>query len=176
MITVCDKHFELYIPEAEIKTIVSRMAREISNDLRDSNPLFVPILTGSFLFMADLVRELDFDVDVSFARYTSYSGTGSTGHVSVDLPFSERCKGRNVVIVEDIVDTGITMDFLLSKLQELQPASIRIATFLFKPGCFQKNFKIDYIGRSISNDFIVGYGLDYNALGRGYRDIYVLAE
>lgn len=176
MITVCDKQFKLYMPEAEIKATVQRMAQEISNDLRDSSPLFVPILTGSYIFMADLARELDFDFDISFARYTSYDGMHSTGSVLPKLPFSRRCTGRNVVIVEDIIDTGISMDYLIGQMKEKNPASIHIATFLFKPDSFQKDFKIDYIGRSIPNDFIVGYGLDYNNYGRGYRDIYVVAE
>lgn len=176
MITVCDKQFKLYMPEHEIKAVVDKMARQISSDMRNSNPLFVPILTGSYIFMADLARALDFDADIAFARYSSYNGMQSTGSVKAQLPFPERCRGRHVVIVEDIIDSGITMDYLIAQLQELHPASIRIATFLFKPDSFQKSFKIDYIGKSIPNDFIVGYGLDYNDFGRGYRDIYVVAD
>lgn len=176
MITVCDKQFKLYMPEHEIKAVVDKMARLISSDMRNSNPLFVPILTGSYIFMADLARALDFDADIAFARYSSYNGMQSTGSVKAQLPFPERCRGRHVVIVEDIIDSGITMDYLIAQLQELHPASIRIATFLFKPDSFQKSFKIDYIGKSIPNDFIVGYGLDYNDFGRGYRDIYVVAD
>ena len=174
MITVHDKQFELYMPEAEIQREVSRVASEISRDLRDKNPLFCPTLTGSFMFFADLVRALDFDAEVCFVKYTSYSGMSSTGKVKTEMPFPQKCKGRYVVIVEDIVDSGITMETMLSELRKLEPAGIYIASFLFKPDSFKKNFKIDYIGRSIPNDFILGYGLDYDNLGRFYRDIYVV--
>lgn len=174
MITVHDKQFELYMPEAEIQREVSRVASEISRDLRDKNPLFCPTLTGSFMFFSDLVRALDFDAEVCFVKYTSYSGMSSTGRVKAELPFTERCSGRNVVIVEDIVDSGVTMETMLAELGRFEPASVYIASFLFKPESFKGNFKIDYIGCSIPNDFILGYGLDYDNLGRFYRDIYVV--
>ena len=174
MITVHDKQFELYMSEAEIQTEVKRVASEISNDLRDKNPLFCPTLTGSFMFFTDLVRALDFDAEAYFVKYTSYSGMSSTGNVKKELPFPEKCRGRHVVIVEDIVDTGVTMEAMLGELRKFEPAGIYIASFLFKPDSFKKNFKIDYIGRSIPNDFILGYGLDYDNLGRFYRDIYVV--
>lgn len=176
MITVNDRQFKLYMPESEIQDIVRRVASEISRDLRDKNPIFCPTLTGAYVFMADLARALDFDAETCFVKYSSYSGMKSTGTVSTDLPFPAKCRGRHVVIVEDIVDTGITMDAVLGELRKLEPAGIYIASFLFKPDSFKKNFKIDYIGRSISNDFIVGYGLDYDNYGRFYRDIYVVAD
>lgn len=176
MITVHDRRFELYMLEAEIQREVKRVAAEMSRDLKDKDPLFCPTLTGSFMFMTDLARELDFDAEVCFVKYSSYSGMCSTGIVKTELPFPAKCKGRNIVIVEDIVDTGITMDAMLKELRQLEPAAIYIASFLFKPDSFQKNFKIDYIGRSIPNDFILGYGLDYDNLGRFYRDIYVVAD
>ena len=174
MITVHDRHFKLYMPEAEILNEVSRVAMEISHDLKSLNPLFCPTLTGSFMFMADLAKALDFYAETCFVKYASYAGMQSTGTVRADLPFPAACRNRHVVIVEDIVDTGITMDAMLRAVEALQPASVHIATFLFKPGSFTKQFPIDYIGRSIANDFIVGYGMDYDGLGRFYRDIYVV--
>ena len=127
------------------------------------------------MFMADLARAMNFDAETYFVKYTSYQGMESSGKVRTELPFPKKCRGRHVVIVEDIVDTGLTMEAMLQSLQELEPASVSIASFLFKPDSFQKNFKIDYIGRSIPNDFILGYGLDYDNYGRCYRDIYVRA-
>lgn len=176
MVKVHDKRFRMYMPESEIQKEVTRVALEISRDLRDKNPLFCPTLTGAFMFMSDLAKALDFDAEVGFVKYTSYSGMHSTGKVKVSLPFPEKCRGRHVVIVEDIVDTGITMETMLEEVSKLEPADVYIASFIFKPDSFKKDFKIDYIGRSIPNDFIVGYGLDYDGLGRFYRDIYVVDE
>ena len=176
MVKIHDKNFKLYLPEAEIMNDVRRVASEISRDLKDKNPLFCPTLTGSFMFMTDLAKALDFDAETYFVKYTSYSGMSSTGKVKAELPFPAKCKGRHVVIVEDIVDTGITMSSMLEELGKYEPAGIYIASYLFKPNSFKKDFKIDYLGRSIPNDFIVGYGLDYDGLGRFYRDIYVVNE
>lgn len=174
MIKVHDRHFELYMPESEIQQCVKRVAAEISRDLTDKDPLFCPTLTGSFMFMSDLAASLDFDAEVCFVKYTSYQGMNSTGVVRSQLPFTEKCRGRNVVIVEDIIDSGTTIEFMIDELKKFNPAGIYIATFLFKPGNFKKNFKIDYIGRSIPDDFILGYGMDYNEKGRFYKDIYVV--
>lgn len=174
MITVHDRHFKLYLKEEDIQSDVRRVAAEISRDLKDKNPLFCPTLTGSFMFMTDLARALDFDAETYFVKFSSYSGMNSTGVVKSELPFPQKCRGRHVVIVEDIVDTGITMDAMLTELQKMDPAGISIASYLFKPDSFKKNFKIDYIGRSIPNDFILGYGLDYDNFGRFYKDIYVV--
>ena len=174
MISVHDKQFRLYMPESEIQQIVKRVASDISRDLRGKNPLFCPTLTGAFMFMTDLARELDFDAETYFVKYSSYSGMQTTGKVRTELPFPQKCRGRHVVIVEDIIDTGITMDAMLKELAVLEPAGVYIASFLFKPDSFKKDFKIDYIGRSIPNDFIVGYGLDYDNYGRFYRNIYVV--
>lgn len=175
-ITVLDKKFRRYMSDSEIQACVKRVAEEMSRDLKGKDPILCPVLTGSYMFVADLTRYLDFDPQVSFVRYSSYAGTQSTGHVKAVLGFGEKCRGRDVVIVEDIVDSGISMAYMLAELRKLEPASIRICTFFFKPGNFQKDFKIDYIGKSIPNDFILGYGLDYDGMGRTYRDIYVLDE
>lgn len=173
MVTVKDRQFHLYMSAAEIDEAVRRVASAMSSDLKDKNPLLCPTLTGSFMFMSDLAKALDFDAEVCFVKYTSYSGMCSTGKVREELTFPAKCRGRHVVIVEDIVDTGITMENMLAELRKLQPAGIYIATFLFKPGSFRKDFKIDYIGRSIPNDFVVGYGMDYDGWGRTYGEIYV---
>ena len=168
--------FKTYLAKDEIAELVKQMALRISTDMQHKSPLFIPTLTGSFIFAADLVRAMLYDVELAFIKYSSYSGMTSNGHVDTELAFPLKCAGRNVVIVEDIVDTGNTMNFLLSELSKLNPASVSIATLLFKPDSFHYNFKIDYIGRSIQNDFIVGYGMDYDGTGRCYGDIYVIDE
>lgn len=175
-IHVLDKTFKMYMPEAEIKETVKRIAAEIMRDYQGKDPILCPVLTGSYLFAADLSRELEFDTQLAFVRYSSYEGMETTGQVKKVLGFSDRCKGRDVIIVEDIVDSGISMEYMVEELKKLEPASIAICAFFFKPGNFQKSFKIDYIGKSIPNDFIVGYGLDYDGAGRTYRDVYVLDE
>ena len=162
-IQVLDKHFKMYIPESEIQEIVRRLAAEISHDFKGKRPLLCPILTGSFMFAADLIRELDLDSKVAFVRYASYMGLQSTGQVQELMGFPGDCRGRDVIIIDQ-------------QLQNLKPASISICAFLYKPNSFRKNYKIDYIGKSIPNDFIVGYGLDYDGMGRTFRDIYVLDE
>lgn len=173
-ITVNDRQFKPYLTASEIDAIVDNVASRISADLKGKNPLFCATLTGAFMFMSDLAKKLDFDADICFIKYSSYSGMKTTGKVTTDLPFPEKCRGRHVVIVEDIIDTGITMDAVIGELKRLEPAGICVATLLFKPGSFKKNFKIDYIGRSIPNDFIAGYGMDYNDYGRFYKEIYVV--
>ena len=175
-IKVRDKMFRIYMKEDEIRQIVRQTAANVSNDLRDKNPLLVGTLTGAYIFMADLVRELDFDPESCFVKYTSYQGMKSTGKVQAVIPFPEKCRGRHVVIVEDIVDTGITMEAMLDELRKLEPAGIYIVSFLFKPDAFKKNFKIDYIGKSVPNDFIIGYGLDYDDFGRSFKNIYSVIE
>ena len=175
-IQVLDKTFRPYLSEDEIQKAVEDVAKKISCDFNGKDVLLCPVLTGSYIFAADLARQLTFDPDVAFVRYNSYQGTHSTGHVTVSLPFPEKCRGRHVIIVEDIVDSGITMEYLLNELHQLHPMSISICTFLFKPDNFQKSFKIDYIGLSIPNNFILGYGLDYNGKGRSYKSLYVIDE
>lgn len=173
-IQVHNRTFRLYMPEADVQAAVKAVADRISSDYEGRNPILCPVLTGSYMFVSDLTRYLRFDPQVSFVKYSSYSGMASTGTVKALLGFPECCRGRDVIIVEDIVDSGISMDFMLRELQKLEPASVAICTFFFKPENFQKDFKVDYIGRSIPNDFILGYGLDYDGLGRTYKDVYVV--
>lgn len=175
-IQVKDRIFKMYMPEAEIQKCVKSVADRISEDYRSRKPILCPVLTGSYLFVADLTRYIEFDAEVSFVRYSSYDGMSSTGKVKKILGFPEKCKGRDVVIVEDIVDSGLSMRYMIGELKKLEPASIAICTFFFKPGNFKENFKIDYVGREIPNDFIVGYGLDYDGVGRTYRDVYIVDD
>lgn len=173
-VTIKDKEFELYLSDVEIQRIVSGLAMKISEDLRDENPLMLPVLNGSFIFASDLLRSLDFDAEISFIKMASYSGIQSTGTAKQLIGLNENISGRTVVLIEDIIDTGISMEVMLNELKKYAPKKILICTLLFKPGKFEKDFKIHYIGREIDDDFIVGYGLDYDGLGRKYRQIYQL--
>ena len=175
-IQVLDKQFKPYITEKEIGEIVKGLADRLSADYKGRFPLMMPILNGTIFFAADLLRAMSIDREVSFVKMSSYSGTQSTGQVKELIGFSENVSGRDVVLVEDVIETGISMEYTLKRLWELKPASVKICTLVFKPNMFQKDFKIDYIGREIGDDFIVGYGFDYNGHGRTYKDIYVLSE
>lgn len=175
-VTLKDKTFSLSMPAADIQAAVNSIADKLNRDLAGVNPLFLVILNGSFMFAADLMKKIHLQCEVSFVKLASYSGDQSTGVVKKLIGLNEEMKGRDVIILEDIIDSGITMDNLLKQLKEEQPASVRIVTFLFKPQAFKKSFPIDYIGISIPNDFIVGYGLDYDGLGRNLPDIYKVIE
>lgn len=171
---VRDKNFKPYMSGKEIANIVASLAKQLNNDLRDKDPLFLGVLNGSFIFASDLLRAIDFDAQISFIKMSSYSGTSTTGTVKQLIGINEDLTGRTLVIVEDIVETGISMEKLLALLREKNPADIKICTLFFKPGKFQKDFKIDYIGKSIGDDYIVGYGFDYNGYGRNLDQIYVI--
>ncbi len=173
-IRVKDKDFHLYLQETEIKEIICRIAYEINEDLHSETPLFLVVLNGSFMFASDLLREIDFDAEVSFIKLSSYSGIASTQNTTQLIGLHENIKNRTVVIIEDIVDTGISMENLLNQLYAYDPKAIKICTLFFKPDKFQKNFPIDYVGKSIPDAFVVGYGLDYDGYGRKYKDIYSL--
>lgn len=173
-IRVKDKIFKPYMSEKEIADIVADVAKRISDDLRDKDPLFLGVLNGCFIFASDLMRALDFDAQISFVKMSSYSGTDTTGTVKQLIGLNEDLAGRTVVIVEDVIDTGISMEKMLELLKQKNAGDVRICTFFFKPGKFQKNYKIDYIGKSIPDDFIVGYGLDYDGYGRNLKQIYVI--
>jgi hypoxanthine phosphoribosyltransferase len=175
-ITVLDKVFEPYISHEKILEAVRRIAGQLKKDLAGKNPLFLVILNGAFMFAGDLFKELDFPAEISFIKFVSYSGTHSTGNVRQLLGLDEDIEGRTVVLVEDIVDTGISMEKVLEYLSDKKIKDLRIATLLFKPNSYKKHFKIDYIGLEIPNDFIVGYGLDYNGQARNLKDIYKIVQ
>ena len=171
-----DKTFVSYIPENKIRGAVKRLSERISNDYRGQRPLFLVVLNGAFIFASDLVRGISEECDVSFVKLASYDGTSSTGKIKELVGLNEKIEGRNVIVVEDIIDSGNTIEHILHQLKKMEPASVAVASFLMKPDVFKKDFSIQYVGMEIPNEFIVGYGLDYNGLGRNLRDIYVIKE
>lgn len=171
-----DKRFRLNTSSDTILKNVERIAAEINADLKDKRPLFLVVLNGAFMFASDLMKNIHIDCEISFVKLASYQGTQSTEKVKELIGLNEDLAGRTVVVVEDIVDTGITMEGIKADLQMKGVADMRIATLLFKPKAFQKDYKIDYIGMEIPNDFIVGYGLDYDGLGRNLQAIYKIID
>ena len=171
-IKLLDKEFEISIKSKEIQNAIAKMAVKINEDLKDKNPLMVCILNGSFMFSADLMKMIEFPCQISFVKLASYEGTGSTGKVKELLGFNENLTNRSVLLLEDIVDSGITVSNCIDQLKNLGVKEIFVATLLFKPAALKKEIKLDYIGIEIPNDFIVGYGLDYDGYGRNLPDIY----
>lgn len=174
-ISVGNKTFQPYLDETTVQQLVKTLANTLTVELKDKCPVFLPVLNGSFIFAADLLRNLDFPLEISFIKIASYKGTASGGEVSelIGANLSE-LKGKTVVILEDIIETGISIEYVIQKLKESGAAEVKVCTLFFKPECLQKNISIDYIGKSIPNDFIIGYGLDYNGLGRNIKGIYQL--
>ena len=173
MIQLHDKTFEPYLSAEEIQKNIAEIARKM-NVLKNDNPHFIVVLNGSFLFAADLLKQLDFDAEVSFIKLQSYEGTNSTGIVTEVMGLQANISNRTVVVLEDIVDTGITLEKIYHILESKNPKEIQIATLLFKPSAYQKELDIHYIGKEIPNEFVVGYGLDYKELGRTLPEIYKL--
>ena len=167
-----DREFEVFITEAELGAIGRRVAAEVSRDYEGKDLVACPILTGAYMFASDMLRQLTIPCEVRFVRYTSYSGMHSTGTVTCGLPFPPELTGRDVLLVEDVVDTGLSMQHMLEELQKMKPRSVKICTLIFKPEAFKGNYRVDYIGRNIGNEFIVGYGLDYDEEGRTLKDVY----
>ena len=173
-IKLLDKEFKIFIKDNEIQKIVESISTNI-NKLQVKNPLFIAVLNGSFLFASDIMRKITLpDAEISFIKLSSYSGTKSTGNVNELIGLNKQIKNRNVIILEDIVDTGNTLEKIIKILKEKKVASYKSATLLFKPDAYTKNINIDYIGKSIKNDFVVGYGLDYQEIGRNLPHIYKL--
>ena len=171
-----DKTFRVLISAEEIDKAVSRVADQLNERYQGRTPIFLGVLSGSFLFLADLVRKVNFESQLAFVKISSYDGTESTGNVKQQFGVDFDIEGRDIIIVEDIVETGHSMTYLLDYLKAKNPASISICTLFFKPEKFLYEYKIDYTALSIGNEFIVGYGLDYNQLGRNLKDIYVIDE
>lgn len=176
VVKIKDKTFKTSIPEAQILERVKAVAERINTDMADKNPLLLAMLNGSFVFAADLMREITVPCEISFVKMSSYQGTSSTGKVKQLLGLNEDIKGRTVIIVEDIVESGLTLKTLLEILKEKEPADVQICTLLFKPDCLQVPLDIKYVAMEIPNDFILGYGLDYDQQGRNLRDIYTVVE
>ncbi|MCQ2244795.1 MAG: hypoxanthine phosphoribosyltransferase [Bacteroidaceae bacterium] len=173
-IKIHDKWFKPYLSEAQIQERVKAVADKMNEELKDKNPLFLAVLNGAYIFAADLTRHLNFPMEISFVKLASYQGTMSTGKVREVMGINEDLEDRTVVIVEDIVDTGRSMKQMLESLGTRKPKEVKICTLLFKPGKLEEDIKIDYCAMEIPNDFIVGYGLDYDQQGRQLRDIYVV--
>lgn len=176
IITVKDKSFKPYISEEDLLASVEQVAAQINNDYKDLEPLFLGVLNGSFMFFSDLLKSIDLSSKVSFVKLASYEGTSTTGKVSELIGLNEPIEGRDIIVVEDIVDTGNTLVKLYELLSKGNPKSIKIATLLYKPSAYKKAHPIDYVGLEIPNKFVLGYGLDYDGLGRNLRSIYVLNE
>ena len=173
-INLKDKTFEIFIPETEIAAMVHSVANAINNS-RIKNPLFIAVMNGTFLFAADIMRKITIpNTEISFIKLSSYSGTETNGEVSELIGISDNISGRNIVVLEDIVDTGITLEKIIKLLKKENVADIKVATLLFKPNAYTKDIHIEFIGKSIPNDFVVGYGLDYDELGRNLPHIYKL--
>ncbi len=171
-----DKKFKTHISSDNILKVVNRVSQEIAIKYKGRNPIFIVVLNGAFMFASDLMKAYPYNCEVSFVKLASYEGTASSEKVKQLIGLNHSIEGRDIVIIEDIVDTGITMSDLLADLEERKPSSIKIATLFYKPASFQKDFKVDFIGFEIANDFIVGYGLDYDQLGRNLKDIYIITE
>lgn len=175
-ITIKDKTFKTSIPEAEILKRIQVVADRINQDMKDKNPLLLAVLNGSFIFAADLMRMLTIPCEISFVKLASYQGTTSTGTIKEVLGINEDLTNRTVIIVEDIVETGLTMKRMIETLGTRNPESIHICSLLVKPERLQVPLEIDYAVMEIPNDFILGYGLDYDHQGRNLRDIYTIVE
>lgn len=171
-IKVHDKDFEIYLPEETIQQRVKELADKINEDYKGKRPLFIAILNGSFMFASDLFKHLNIEAELCFIKLASYKGLKSSGKVVTSIGLEEDLFGKDVVIVEDIVDTGKTLHDFLPKLMHQQPGSLRIAALLHKSEATEYPLHIDYIGFDIPNKFVVGYGLDYDGLGRNLKEIY----
>ncbi len=169
-----DKEFELFITEQQLSDAIADMAERIKADIAGSDPLFVSILNGSFMFTSELMQCLDGPYEITFARYSSYMGTSTTGRIKEITPVRADFQGRTVILLEDIIDTGLTMHYVVNKLLQDGAAEVKLATMLFKPDSLKCPLQPDYVGISIPPDFIVGHGLDYDEMGRCFKDIYKL--
>ncbi|MBR4160835.1 MAG: hypoxanthine phosphoribosyltransferase [Bacteroidaceae bacterium] len=175
-IRIHDKEFVPSIPAEDILLQVRRVAKEINRDYEGQEPLFLVVLNGSFIFAADLMREITLAADVSFVKLASYQGTASSGTVREVIGLNTDITGRPIIIVEDIVESGLTMAHMIATLKRQNPKSIDICTLLLKPEKLEVQLDIKYVAMEIPNDFIVGYGLDYNEHGRNLKDIYTIKE
>jgi len=175
-IKVLDLTFETSIPEVAIQAEVKRIADEMNIDLADKNPIFLGILNGAFMFASDLFKQITIPCQITFLKLASYEGTSTTGTVKQLIGINQDLKNRVVIVLEDIVDTGITLDTIIRQLSGYQPKEILVATMLHKPEAATKKVKLDYVGMEIPNDFVLGYGLDYNGYGRNLPEIYTLVK
>jgi len=175
-ITIHDKKFKLYIPAQSIRSTIEKLANSLNQDLENKEVIFLIVLNGAFMFASDLMKLISFNARISFVKLASYAGTESTGELQQLIGIHEVLKNKTIVIVEDIIDSGGTLQELLNQVKNYNPSEIRIVSLLFKPDAYEYNRKIDYVGFKIPNDFVVGYGLDYDGFGRNLNDIYTVVE
>ncbi len=176
VIKVNDKHFKPYINATDIHSRIAALAAQINTDYAGKRPLFIAILNGSFMFASDLFKEITIEAEICFIKLASYKGTKSTGNVITSIGLDEPLVGRHVIIIEDIVDTGNTLHQFLPQLFNQQPVSLKIAALLHKPSALRYPLVIDYLGFSVPDKFLLGFGLDFDGLGRNLAEIYQLVE
>ncbi len=176
IITVKDKSFKPYISEEKLQEAIQKVASQINADYDGRVPVFLGVLNGSFMFFGDLLKHVDVNCIVSFVKLASYEGTDSTGVVNELIGLNENVEGKDIILIEDIVDTGNTLEKLHQILSKKKAGSIKIATLLYKPEAYKKSHQIDYVGIEIPNAFVLGYGLDYDGLARNLSSIYVLND
>jgi hypoxanthine phosphoribosyltransferase len=175
-IRILDKKFKEFLTEKVIQQRIEELARQVNDDLAGKEVVFLGILNGAFLFAADLFRRIDFPARISFIKLASYQGTSSQGLIKELIGWNEDIKNKTIVVVEDIVDTGNTLERIVDELVIRKASEIRIAAMLYKPAAYTKNIPLDYIGFEIPNDFVVGYGLDYDGFGRNLPSVYSLIQ
>ena len=175
-IIVKDKSFKPFISEEKLQKSIQQVAEKINEDYQGKSPIFLGVLNGSFMFFGDLLKSVDVECTVSFVKLASYEGTSTTGTVNELIGLNEDVEGKDIILIEDIVDTGNTLVKLYEILSQKNPSSIKIATLLYKPEAYNKEYTIDYVGLEIPNAFVLGYGLDYDGLGRTLSSIYVLND
>lgn len=175
-ITIHHKKFRLSISSGKIVAAVNTLASQLNKDLEGREVVFIAVLNGSFMFASDLMKKIRIDCRISFVKLASYEGTENTGHLNRLIGINEVLTDKTVVIIEDIVDSGNTINTLIEQIGKLQPAEIKTVALLFKPDAYEYTHKIDYTGFRIPNTFVVGYGLDYDGLGRNMDGIYTLVE
>lgn len=173
-IQIKDLSFTPFILRNELMSRIQEIAIDINNSYQDKTPLFISVLNGSFMFTSDLLKQIDLECELKFINISSYQGTQSTGVIKEEFGFGKWVNDRHIIILEDIVDTGTTMNYLLKKIQQWDPASVEVATLFLKTECLDYDLDLKYVGFEIPNKFIVGYGLDYDGLGRNYPDVYQL--
>lgn len=176
VVRIKDKTFKTSISQEEIQQRIKEVAAQINKDMADKNPLFLGVLNGAFIFAADLMREITIPCEISFVKLASYQGIMSTGKVKEVMGINEDLTGRTIIIIEDIVDTGRTMKQMVESLGTRNPAAVHICSLFLKPDKLQEPIDVDYACFSIPNEFIVGYGLDYDQQGRNLKEIYTLVE
>jgi hypoxanthine phosphoribosyltransferase len=175
-VKVLDKYFRIYIPAEKLQERITELAAQINGDMKGKDVVFFGILNGVFLFAADLFRKIDFPVQISFLKLASYDGMSSTGKIKELIGWNEDVTGKTIIVIEDIIDTGITIERIVGELALRKAKEVKIVTLLLKPDAYTKQIPIDYVGFEIPNDFVVGYGLDYDGYGRNLDSIYTLIK